>query len=92
MKRVLTGIQASGDFHIGNYFGAVKPMLEFQADPAVDLFAFVADMHAFTSHPAPPQFTENLQNAVVDWLALGIDSTKSTFYRQSDIRAHTELF
>jgi len=92
MKRVLTGIQASGDFHIGNYFGAVKPMLEFQADESVDLFPFVADLHAFTSHPEPDTFRQNLHNAVVDWLALGIDSEKSTFYRQSDVRAHTELF
>ena len=92
MKRVLTGIQASGNFHVGNYFGAIKQMVEMQNNPEVEMFVFVADLHAFTSHPDPKVFKQNLQTAVVDWLSLGIDPTKVTFYRQSDIPAHTELF
>lgn len=92
MKRILTGIQASGDFHIGNYFGAIKPMVELQEKKDNELFVFVADLHAFTSHPEPKTFAQNLHNGVIDWLSLGINPEKTVFYRQSDIRAHTELF
>jgi len=91
MTRVLTGIQSSGDLHWGNYFGAIKPMLDFQADKKNEMFFFIADLHAFTSQTDAKQFTEYQKNAVIDWLALGVDPEKSLFYRQSDIRSHTEL-
>ncbi|PID70779.1 tryptophan--tRNA ligase [bacterium DOLZORAL124_38_8] len=91
-KRVLTGIQASGDFHVGNYFGAIKQMVDLQNNPDTELFVFVADLHAFTSHPESKVFKQNLKNAVIDWLSLGIDPEKVVFYRQSDIPAHTEMF
>lgn len=91
MTRILTGIQASGQPHIGNYLGMMKPALALAAKPDVDAFLFIADLHAFTSHPEPDFFRQNLQTAVLDWLALGVNPEKTTFYRQSDIRAHTEL-
>jgi len=91
MTRVLTGIQSSGDLHWGNYFGAIKPMLDFQSDKKNEMFFFIADLHAFTSQTDADKFSEYQKNAVVDWLALGVDPSKSLFYRQSDIRSHTEL-
>ncbi len=91
MTRVLTGIQSSGDLHWGNYFGAIKPMIDFQADKKNEMFFFIADLHSFTSQTDSKKFTEYQRNAVLDWLALGVDPTKSLFYRQSDIRSHTEL-
>ncbi len=91
MTRVLTGIQSSGDLHWGNYFGAIKPMLDFQADTKNEMFFFIADLHSFTSQTDSKKFTEYQKNAVLDWLALGVDPVKSLFYRQSDIRSHTEL-
>jgi tryptophanyl-tRNA synthetase len=91
MTRVLTGIQSSGDLHWGNYFGAIKPMLDFQADKKNEMFFFIADLHSFTSQTDPQKFAEYQTNAVLDWLALGVDPEKSLFYRQSDIRSHTEL-
>ena len=88
--RILTGLQNSGAPHIGNYFGMMKRAIDFQNDPKNECFYFIADLHAFTSTKDPAVFRENQKNAVLDWLALGLDPEKSVFYRQSDIRSHTE--
>jgi len=90
MTRVLTGIQPSGQLHWGNYFGAIRPMLEAQKGKN-EMFFFIADLHAFTTVRDPKVFHENQKNILLDYLALGLDSDKSLFYRQSDITAHTEL-
>lgn len=89
--RILTGMQASGDPHIGNYFGMMKPSVELQNNGGHECYYFIADLHAFTTNKDPKVFTENQKNVVLDWLAVGIDPEKSVFYRQSDIPAHTEL-
>jgi len=89
MTRALTGIQATGIPHLGNYFGMMKPSLEWQN--ASDAFYFIADLHSFTSVFDAEKFREYQHGVILDWLALGINSDASTFYRQSDIRAHTEL-
>ncbi len=89
--RILTGMQASGNPHIGNYFGMMKPSIALQNEGSNECFYFIADLHSFTSKRDPKLFTENQRNAVLDWLALGIDPEKSIFYRQSDVPAHTEL-
>ncbi len=92
MTKILTGIQASGELHIGNYFGAIKPMLDYQKDEKNEMFFFIADQHALTSLKDPAKFREYSKNAILDWLALGLNPAKSLFYRQSDVPAHTELF
>jgi len=89
--RILTGMTPSGTPHIGNYFGMMKRTIEFQDDPKNDNFYFIADLHAFTTKRDPKIFQKNQKNCILDWLALGINPNRSTFYRQSDIRAHTEL-
>ena len=90
--RILTGIQASGNLHIGNYFGAIKPAVERQNEAGNDCFYFMADLHAFTSLKDPEKFREYQRNGVLDWFALGIDPDISTFYLQSDIAgAHAEM-
>jgi len=91
MARVLSGIQASGDPHIGNYFGMMKPMVDLQNEGKHEMFFFLADLHAFTTKRSAEEFRENQKNAVLDFLACGADPEKSLFYRQSDIPAHTEL-
>ncbi len=83
MKRVLTGIQASGNLHIGNYFGAMKPVLDYQGKS--DLFVFVVDLHSLTSVRDPQVLRNNTNNALFDFLALGLDPDKSTFWVQSDV-------
>ena len=89
--RILTGMQASGNPHIGNYFGMMKPSVELQNEGKHDCYYFIADLHAFTTNKDPKVFIENQRNVVLDWLAVGINPEKSVFYRQSDIPAHTEL-
>lgn len=87
--RYLSGIQPSGDFHIGNYFGMMKRMIEMQDKS--DLFAFIVDFHALTSVSDSEKLRRGKQNAILDWLALGLDPDKCTFWVQSDVPEVTEL-
>ncbi len=89
--RILTGMQASGTPHIGNYFGMMKPSLELHNGEKNECFYFVADLHAFTTNRDPEGFRQAQKSVVIDWIALGLDPEKCYFYRQSDIPAHTEL-
>lgn len=89
MKRILTGIQPSGGFHLGNYFGAMKPLIEMQDDGQV--FAILVDLHALTSVRDPEVLRENTRRAAIDFLACGVDPERSVFFRQSDVPQHAEL-
>lgn len=87
--RSLSGIQPSGMIHIGNYFGALKQFVDLQ-DKYEGLY-FVADYHSLTSNPKAEDLRNNTINAVLDYLALGLDPKKSTIFLQSDVPLHTEL-
>lgn len=91
MKRILSGIQASGTPHIGNYFGSFVPNLKLQNNPTVQSFFMIADLHAFTSKPDPKVFRANQQNLVLDLLAVGFNPEECILFQQSDVPAHTEL-
>ncbi len=86
--RVLTGIQPSGDLHIGNYFGSIKQMLE--AQKTSDTYAFIANYHAMTS--GGKDLSQLTMQTATDFLALGIDPQKSTFWVQSDVKEVLELY
>lgn len=88
-KRLFTGLQSSGDLHIGNYFGALKPFLDIYED--YDSFLMVADYHALTSVRDPEVMRRNIYNVVRDYLAVGVDPEKAIIFRQSDNQDHTEL-
>jgi tryptophanyl-tRNA synthetase len=90
MNRVLTGIQPSGNLHIGNYFGAIKQMLDYQQNS--DLFIFIADYHALTSLKDAKALKKNTIEAASAFLSLGIDPEKSTFWAQSDVKEVLELY
>jgi len=87
--RVLSGIQPSGKLHIGNYFGAMRQHLQLQAEHSC--FYFIADFHALTSNPDPAQIAENTLDVAMDYIALGLDTKKTVFWRQSDVPEVTEL-
>jgi tryptophanyl-tRNA synthetase len=87
--RVLSGIQPSGKLHIGNFFGAMRQHLQFQAEH--DCFYFIADYHALTSHPAPEEVAGHSLDVAMDYLALGLDTDKTVFWCQSDVPEVTEL-
>lgn len=86
--RVLTGLQPSGDLHIGNYFGAIAAMIEAQSKQ--DMFIFIANYHAMTS--SPPNLHENTLKAAAAFLSLGINPEKCTFWLQSDVKEVLELY
>ncbi|HHD83920.1 MAG TPA: tryptophan--tRNA ligase, partial [Campylobacteraceae bacterium] len=88
--RVLTGIQPSGTLHIGNYFGAIRQMLDFQEKS--DLFIFIANYHALTSLKDAEALRENTIDAAITYLSLGIDPQKSTLWVQSDVKEVLELY
>ena len=88
--RVLTGIQPSGDLHIGNYFGSIKQMVQAQKDSQT--FAFIANYHAMTSVPDGDRLAKLTMQCATDFLALGIDPEKSTFWVQSDVKEVLELY
>jgi len=87
--RTLTGITPSGTVHIGNYFGAMRPAIEAQAQG--DCFYFIADYHSMTSVTDPQERRDNTRGIAVDWLACGLDPGKSVFWRQSDVPEVCEL-
>jgi len=87
--RVLSGIQPSGHLHIGNYFGMMKPMIERQENS--DLFCFIVNLHALTSVFDARELAQNTLDAATDFLALGLDPDKCTFWVQGDVHEHTEL-
>ncbi len=87
--RILTGIQPSGILHIGNYFGAIKPILDLQGQGEV--FVFLADLHALTSRQNADALRDNVRTATIDLLACGLDPERTTFWRQSDVSVHAEL-
>lgn len=90
MTRLLTGIQPSGDLHIGNYFGSIKQMVE--AQKTSDTFAFVANYHAMTSGNGGEKLANLTMQTATDFLALGINPEKSTFWIQSDVKDVLELY
>jgi len=88
--RVLTGIQASGKLHIGNYFGAMKPMIELQESS--ELFTFIANYHSLTTSKDSKLLAQYTNDAIIDYLAMGLDPEKSTFWLQSDVKEVLELY
>lgn len=87
--RILSGIQPSGQLHIGNYFGAMKPMLELQSQG--EGFYFIADYHAMTSVSEPALLRQHVRDVALDFLACGLDPDRAVFFRQSDVPEVNEL-
>lgn len=91
MKRILTGIQATGTPHLGNILGAIKPALRLVAEPHTECFFFIADLHALTTVRDAAVLKQNTYNTAVAWIANGLDVDQVLFYRQSDVPQVTEL-
>ena len=87
--RVLSGIQPSGKLHIGNYFGMMKPALALQQEHQV--YLFIANYHALTTVHNASIMRQGTLDVALDFLACGLDSQKTVFYRQSDVPEITEL-
>jgi len=92
MKRYVTGIKPTGNAHIGNYFGAIKPAIEFSEQEGVESFYFMADYHALTTIKSGEELREHTYEIACTWLACGLNPDKVVMYRQSDIPEVFELF
>lgn len=91
LSRILTGIQSTGTPHLGNILGAIMPAIEMAKDPNNESFLFIADMHSLTQIKDGAEIRENTYKTAAAWLAMGVDTDKSVFYRQSDIPQVAEL-
>jgi len=89
MKRILSGIQPSGQLHLGNYFGMMIRMIQYQEKN--ELFAFIVNYHALTTIQNGNVLKENTFQAACDFLALGLNPEKATFWIQGDVPQVTEL-
>ncbi len=87
---VLSGIRATGNLHLGNYFGALRKFVRMQND--YDCLFFIADLHALTTHPDPKMLHSNVKSILAEYLAAGIDPEKATIFIQSDIPEIPELY
>lgn len=89
--RILSGVQPSGNLHIGNYFGAIRQFVALQEDPANECYYFLADLHAMTTIKDGRELRRLSLTVATDYLALGLDPARSVLYRQSDILEVAEL-
>lgn len=88
-KRLLTGLQPSGNLHLGNYFGALKPFIDLYGE--YDSYLMVVDYHALTTIKDAATLRQNTIDVVKDYLAAGVDPNKAVLFKQSDVPEHTEL-
>jgi len=93
--RILSGIQPTGELHIGNYLGAIKQWTELQKaknlDKETGCIFMIVDLHAITINYDPKQLQKNILNITIDYLAAGIDPKQNTIFIQSQIKEHAEL-
>ena len=87
--RYLSGIQPSGVLHIGNYFGAMRRQVARQSEH--ECFYFIADYHALTTVRDPDALRQNVLDVALDYLAIGLDPSRTVFFRQSDVPEVVEL-
>ena len=87
--RILSGIQPTGDLHLGNYLGAIRNWVDLQKD--YDCFLFMADLHAITVPHDPAALAENTLKVAATYIACGIDPDQSTIFVQSQLPEHSEL-
>lgn len=88
-QRILTGLQPSGALHLGNYFGAMQPAIEWQDKG--DAYYFVASYHAMTSLKDPVALAQYTRDVAADFIACGLDPNKVTLFNQHDVSAVHEL-
>ncbi|MDD5039688.1 MAG: tryptophan--tRNA ligase [Patescibacteria group bacterium] len=92
MKHVIfSGIQPSGQLHIGNYFGAIRSWLDLQKQPGTTCIFAIVDYHALTEGPDPKELEQRIFDTTVDFLAAGLNPQKSTIMLQSLVPEHTDL-
>ncbi len=88
-QRLLTGLQSSGQLHIGNYFGSLKPFEQMYRE--YESFLMVVDYHALTTVRDPKVLRSNIFDAIRSYLSVGVDPKEAIIFQQSQVQEHTEL-
>jgi tryptophanyl-tRNA synthetase len=91
MARILTGVQSTGVPHLGNLLGAIEPAISMANNAENESFLFIADMHSLTQIKNSEELKNNTYGVAAAWLAMGLDTSKTVFYRQSDVPETSEL-
>jgi tryptophanyl-tRNA synthetase len=89
-KKIFSGVQPTGNLHLGNYLGAIKNFVKLGNDPINNCIYCVVDLHAITIKQDPKLLTENIRETVATFLASGIDPEKNIIFNQSRVSAHAE--
>ena len=89
-KKIFSGVQPTGNLHLGNYLGAIKNFVALNNDKENDCIFCVVDLHAITVKQNPKELRSNILETVATFVASGIDPTKSIIFNQSKVAAHSE--
>ena len=89
-KKIFSGVQPTGNLHLGNYLGAIKNFVELNNDKKNECVFCVVDLHAITTNQDPKELRNNIRETVATFLASGIDPKKSIIFNQSQVSAHSE--
>tara|TARA_B100001057_G_scaffold201436_1_gene202200 strand:+ start:516 stop:1517 length:1002 start_codon:yes stop_codon:yes gene_type:complete len=89
-KKIFSGVQPTGNLHLGNYLGAITNFVELSNDKTNDCFFCVVDLHAITVNQDPKKLRNNIIETVATFIASGIDPKKNTIFNQSKVSAHSE--
>tara|TARA_A100000164_G_C21870921_1_gene755088 strand:+ start:72 stop:1073 length:1002 start_codon:yes stop_codon:yes gene_type:complete len=89
-KKIFSGVQPTGNLHLGNYLGAIKNFVELNNDNKNDCIFCVVDLHAVTSKQDPKKLRDNIRETVATFVASGINPEKSIIFNQSTVSAHSE--
>ena len=89
-KKIFSGVQPTGNLHLGNYLGAIKNFTKLQNDIKNSCIFCVVDLHSITVHQDPKQLKKNVRETVATFIACGIDPSKSIIFNQSSVPAHSE--
>ena len=89
-KKIFSGVQPTGNLHLGNYIGAIKNFVNLQNDPNNTCIYCVVDLHAITIKQNPEELKRNIRETTASFIASGLDYNKSIIFNQSLVSAHTE--
>ena len=89
-KKIFSGVQPTGNLHLGNYLGAIKNFVELNNDPSSECIFCVVDLHAITVKQDPKELKKNIRETVATFVASGIDPKKSIIFNQSGVAPHSE--
>ena len=90
-KKIFSGVQPTGNLHLGNYLGAIKNFVELNNDNQNKCVFCVVDLHAITVKQDPKELRNNIRETVATFIASGIDPSKSIIFNQSKVTAHSEI-